>query len=63
VVVTKVDPSSAAADAGLQRGDVIQEVNRKPVRNASDFAAAMRGAKDQALLLVNRQGNTMYVAV
>jgi serine protease Do len=63
VVVTKVDPSSAAADAGLQRGDVIQEVNRKPVHNASDFAAAMRNAKDQNLLLVNRQGNTMYVAV
>jgi serine protease Do len=63
VVVTKVDPSSAAADAGLQRGDVIQEVNRKPIHNAADFAAAMRSAKDQALLLVNRQGNTMYVAV
>jgi serine protease Do len=30
VVITKVDPSSAAADAGLKRGDVIQEVNRKP---------------------------------
>jgi serine protease Do len=63
VVVTKVDPSSAAADAGLERGDVIQEVNRKPVHNASDFAAAMRNAKDQNLLLVNRQGNTMYVTV
>jgi serine protease Do len=63
VVVTKVDPSSAAADAGLQRGDVIQEVNRKPVHNTSDFAAAMQNAKDQNLLLVNRQGNTIYVAV
>jgi serine protease Do len=63
VVVTKVDPSSAAADAGIERGDVIQEVNRKPVHNTSDFAAAMRSAKDQSLLLVNRQGNTMYVAV
>jgi serine protease Do len=63
VVVTKVDPSSSAADAGLRRGDVIQEVNRKPVHNASDFAAAMRNAKDQNLLLVNRQGNTIYVAV
>jgi len=63
VVVTKVDPSSAASDAGLQRGDVIQEVNRKPVHNTSDFEAAMRNSKDQTLLLVNRQGNTMYVAV
>jgi serine protease Do len=63
VVVTKVDPSSTAADAGIQRGDVIQEVNRKPIHNASDFAAAMHNAKDQNLLLVNRQGNTIYVAV
>jgi serine protease Do len=63
VVVTKVDPASAAAEAGIQRGDVIQEVNRKPIRSASDFAAAMRNSKDQNLLLVNRQGSTMYVAV
>jgi serine protease Do len=63
VVITKVDPSSAAADAGLQRGDIIQEVNRKPIHNASDFSAAMRDTKGQALLLVNHQGNTMYVSV
>jgi serine protease Do len=63
VVVTKVDPSSAAADSGLQRGDVIQEVNHKPVRNTADFEAAMRNSKDQTLLLVNRQGSTLYVAV
>jgi serine protease Do len=63
VVVTKISPSSAAADSGLQRGDVIQEVNRKPIRNTADFEAAMRNSKDQTLLLVNRQGNTLYVAV
>jgi serine protease Do len=63
VVVTAVDPSSKAADSGLKRGDVIQEVNHKPVRNTSDFEAAMRGSKDSTLLLVNRQGNTMFLAV
>ncbi len=63
VVVTGVDPSSPAADADLQRGDVIQEVNHKPVRNTADFEAAMRNSKDQTLLLVNRQGSTLYVAV
>jgi serine protease Do len=63
VVVTRVEPSSAAADAGLQRGDVIQEVNHKQIRNTADFEAAMRGTRDQALLLVNRQGSTLYVAV
>jgi serine protease Do len=63
VVVTRINPSSPAADADLQRGDVIQEVNHKPVRNTADFEAAMRNSKDQALLLVNRQGSTLYVAV
>jgi serine protease Do len=63
VVVTNVSPSSAAAEAGLQRGDVIQEVNRKSVRNTSEFERAMSGSKDETLLLVNRHGNTMYLAV
>jgi serine protease Do len=63
VVVTDISPSSPAVDSGLQRGDVIQEVNRHPVRNTADFEAAMRNSKDSTLLLVNRRGNTMYVAV
>jgi serine protease Do len=63
VVVTQVDPNSKAAESGLKRGDVIQEVNHKPVRNTTDFEAAMRNAKDTNLLLVNRQGSTMYLAV
>ena len=63
VVVTSVDPASKAADSGLRRGDVIQEVNHKAVRNTSDFESAMRDAKEATLLLVNRQGNTMYLAV
>jgi serine protease Do len=63
VVVTNVDPAGKAADSGLKRGDVIQEVNHKPVRNTADFESAMRNAKDATLLLVNRQGSTMYLAV
>ncbi len=63
VVVTNVSPSSPAADSGLRRGDVIQEVNRQPVRNTEDFERAMRNSKDEALLLVNRQGVTTYLTV
>jgi serine protease Do len=63
VVVTNVDPSSEAAEAGLRRGDVIQEVNRQPVKNTSDFERAMHNSKDKALLLVDRNGSTMYLAV
>ena len=63
VVVTNIDPNSAAADSGLQRGDVIQEVNHQPVKSASDFERAIHNSKDQALLLVNRQGSTLFIAV
>jgi serine protease Do len=62
-VVTEVDPSSHAANSGLQRGDVIQEVNHQPVKNTSDFERALSRSKDETLLLVNRQGSTRYVAV
>jgi serine protease Do len=63
VVVTEVSPGSAAASAGLQRGDVIQEVNRRAVKNVAEFEAAVRNSKDGTLLLVNRDGHTTYVAV
>ena len=35
-VVTQVDPSSAAAEAGLKPGAVIQEINRQPVKDAEE---------------------------
>jgi serine protease Do len=63
VVVNEVSPASAAASAGLRQGDVIQEVNRKPVRNVAEFEAAVRNSKEGTLLLVNRDGHTIYVGV
>jgi serine protease Do len=58
--VTSVDPSSDAADAGLRRGDVIQEVNHQPIKNTSDFDRAMQNSSGKPLLLVDRNGTTMY---
>jgi serine protease Do len=64
VVVTDVDPASAAASAGLQKGDVIQEVNHSKIANPGEFASALqKGKNGDSLLLVNRQGNKMYLAV
>jgi serine protease Do len=64
VVITRVDPDSTAAETGLERGDVIQEVNRKAVNNVEQFRAAVRAAASQALLLlINRGGNTQYVVI
>jgi serine protease Do len=64
VVVTSVDQGSAAEEAGLRRGDVIQEVNHKPVHNVSEFSSAVSQlGKQNVLLLINRGGNTLYVVV
>jgi len=66
VVVTAVDPSSpaAAAQPPIGRGDVIQEINHKPIRNVSDYRQAIAGAGSQpVLLLVNHGGVTGYSVV
>jgi len=63
VVVSEVSPSSAAASAGLKPGDVIQEVNRRPVKSVAEFDAAVRNSKDGTLLLVSRDGHTIYIGV
>ena len=64
VVVTQVEPGTASAEAGLMRGDVIQEVNRRPVTDVNEFRAAVREGGDKpVLLLVNRSGTTSYVVI
>jgi serine protease Do len=64
VVVTEVPDGSSAAEVGLQRGDVIEQVNRHPVNSVSDYQRLIRDAGAQALvLLVNRGGNTIFVVV
>jgi serine protease Do len=62
VVVTDINPSSPVADSGLRQGDVIQEVNHQAVTNVTDFDRAVRKAGKDPLLLVNRQGNTLFIA-
>lgn len=56
VIVTGVDPDSGAADAGLQRGDVIEEVNRQSVASTGEFEAALKKAGKQSVLLRMRRG-------
>ncbi|HSO67929.1 MAG TPA: DegQ family serine endoprotease [Desulfatirhabdiaceae bacterium] len=65
VVVTDVEPGSAAAEAMIRKGDVIREVNRKPVMNATDFAEKIKTAKDDEslLLLIERKQNTLFVTI
>jgi serine protease Do len=62
VVVTDVDPSTKIADSGLRKGDVIQEVNHQPVKNVSEFQSALKMGGSDPLLLVNREGRTLFIA-
>ena len=64
VVVEQVDPSGSAADAGLRPGDVIQQVNRRPVNTPGELDQALRQAGHRpALVLVERQGTPFYVTI
>ena len=65
VVVANVQTGSPAEQAGLQRGDVIQEVNRQPVVGVKDFEAAAAKIKkeENAVLLVNRQGSAIFIVI
>ena len=58
VVIVSADPSSDAAQKGLQRGDLIVSVNRAPVANAADMARAINAAKaagrEAVLLYIQR---------
>jgi len=65
VVVTDVDESAAAARAGVEEGDVVVEINRRPVRNVNDYRKVTEklGKSDDALLLVVRRGSRMYIPV
>jgi serine protease Do len=64
-IITDVVPGSPADEAGLERGDLIQEVNRKTIQSAEDFENQVRRLKsgDVAALLIRRGANTFFVAI
>ena len=65
VVVTDVEESSQAAQEGLKPGDVIEQVNHKPVSSVADFNNAVKqGDGSGATLLLFRRGQVSnFVAV
>ncbi|MFQ5722293.1 MAG: PDZ domain-containing protein, partial [Candidatus Aminicenantales bacterium] len=65
VIVAAVEPGSPADDAGLQRGDLIKEVNRVRVESVSDFEREAKKLKsgDVAALLIRRGQSTFFVAI
>lgn len=64
LVVLEVDPSGPAAAAGIQRGDVIEQIAQQPVRSVADLRAAIaRSDNRPLLLLVNHRGATIFVTI
>jgi serine protease Do len=65
VVVSAVDPGSAADEAGIRRGDVILEVDRKPIRSIDEYKNALAGIRKGkgVLLLVRRGESTLFLAL
>jgi Do/DeqQ family serine protease len=64
LVVRNVDPAGRAADAGIQPGDIIQEVNRQPVQSVDELRTAVKKSSDRpALVLVQRGEQSLYLTV
>jgi serine protease Do len=64
VVVSDVDPDSAAAEAGLKPGDVIQEINRKPVKTAEEAVRLTDKTEDKSTLLrIWSKGGSRWLVV
>ncbi len=62
-LVVDVEPTSAAADAGLKRGDIIIEIDREAVHSADDASRLLGRVRSGqiAFLLISRQGNQMFL--
>jgi len=70
VLVTEVADGTAAADKDIQANDIIEEVGGKPASGVREFNRLLRAAKTNArnntrtaILLVNRNGDTHFVAI
>jgi serine protease Do len=64
-VIADIDADSPAAKAGLREGDVIQEVNKQPVKSAKDLVAISKKRKptEKILIRVYSQGRSGFVAL
>lgn len=60
VIVTQVKPGEAADEAGLQPGDVITAIDRRPIRNLAQFNQTLGTYTGKTVLLTVRRGNNVF---
>ena len=65
MVVTDVADNSPAERAGLKEGDIVREINRKPVRSVQDFGRLTNDlkAKQTVLVLLTRGNATIFLSI
>ncbi len=65
VLIAGVAPDSAAAKAGLRKGDLILEVENQPVHSVAEFKSVVEKviSEDKVLLLVKHEGQARYVTI
>ena len=65
VLIADVAPNSAAAKAGVRKGDLILEVENQPIHNVAEFKSAVAKVEGEAkiLLLVKHEGQARYITV
>ncbi|HEY7321002.1 MAG TPA: DegQ family serine endoprotease [Candidatus Binatia bacterium] len=63
VVITAVEPESSSGAAGLRRGDIILEIDRKPIRTVADYQKAVAAGGKNLLFLVRRGDANIFLAL
>jgi len=65
VIVTDIQPGSPAQEGDIKSGDIIKEINRKPIKNIEDFKEAMKtvNIKEGAVILLQRDNTTFFTVL
>ena len=65
VIIVQVESGSPAEDAGLTAGDIIVEIDKKPVKDVKTLNSLLAGVKEgqTILFLIDRGGTTIFVTL
>jgi serine protease Do len=65
IIVTDIQPGSPAENADIRAGDIIKEMNRKPVKSVADFKEIIKKAniKEGIVMLIQRESMTFYAVI